>query len=910
MDQPGGQRAYEHQEAGSWRGRGDRNQRGGYRGRGYDGGGGTGRGYDRGGNRQYNRGNDRQSNQWNKRDNYRQDNRQYNQEEKPQRSGFGKPSYHQGPNVQQQEDMTQGQNNFNDRARPKDKNHDDHMRDPSPDRQDRSRPKDKNDEDHTRDPSPDRSLPEHCVKENPSSSTDATTQNQSQQVQNTVASDSQGMNINQQGFDNRNMEMDAQQGQGQVFYNKNQRGQDYRHQHNNGGRGQQQQGYYEKWDNSQGQGRDHQHQRYNRNQDGFQNQERGQQHRRYDDRRDGYGRGQRYQGHSDYNDSYQQGQGYNRGGYQQNDDRRQQRSRGEKSDFQLSKSLSYILRHGAERQGYKMMPGGFLYVEDILKKQNNLRDYDLEDVQRIVETNDKQRFHMEPDKETGKMKIRANQGHTIEVEDLELKPLLSANEVSMVIHGTYYTSWEKIKHTGLSRMGRNHIHFAAGEPGENGVISGMRQSCEVMIFINLQQALEDGFKFFRSANNVILCAGNEDGVIPPKYFVDAVQRYPRQRLEFDKTVQVVKVPIGGASLVQDGKGKKKKNKKSKGDREKEDGTETQKKKDKTEIDETAVEDTAQMFNEKMEVDAPTGSKVLNVDMSTKSEALNVNAAIGSGALGKLKDDYPNTPPDNWDEDKFVDAVQDQEPEEEYVDAQGSGPDVIVESNEEIITIDEPENSVSAVDYLMEKDMVAVHVETSDDGLQRISCVTEDKSYIFEVENNPYLMTSGKVAEFFNWIPEPKGPFKVFHGLDSKTCAVFFDKYDIILDGTKIYDLKIAYDMMKEGSFGDMDKLKKTGFSPDCIPVEKDNVTAVCLPYLKAYKYFSKEVNRELKDYKKYLFKMVNAKIEKDDMKKLKERKKKESKAANKSQSSNQGQTNKSQSNNQGQTPKSKKQKKK
>ncbi|CAC5401248.1 PARP7S [Mytilus coruscus] len=90
------------------------------------------------------------------------------------------------------------------------------------------------------------------------------------------------------------------------------------------------------------------------------------------------------------------------------------RNQGEKSDFQLSKALSYILRHGAEKLGYKMMPGGFLYVEDILKKQKNLCDYDLEDVKRVVETNDKQRFHMEWDRETGKLKIRANQGHTIE----------------------------------------------------------------------------------------------------------------------------------------------------------------------------------------------------------------------------------------------------------------------------------------------------------------------------------------------------------------------------------------------------------------------------------------------------------------------------------------------------------------
>ncbi|XP_063426030.1 uncharacterized protein LOC134709824 [Mytilus trossulus] len=873
MDQPSGQRAYEHQDGGSWRGRGDRNQRGGGRGRGYDGGG--SRGYDRGGNRPYNRGNNRSGNQWNNRDNYRQDNRQYSQEERPQSGGFGKPSYHKGPNVQHQEDVAQGQNNYNDRARPEDKNHEDHVRDTSPDRQDRSRPTNKNDEDHTRDPSPDRSLTEHCIQENQGASSDASTQNQSQQVQNSGASGSQ-------------------QGQGQVFYNQNQHGQN-RHQHNNRGRGQQH-------NDSQGQDRDHQNQWHNRNQDGYHNQDRSQEHQRYDNRRDGYDRGQ-YQGHSDNNNSYQQGQRYNRGGYQQNNDRRQQGSWGEKSDIQLSKALSFILRHGAERQGYKMMPGGFLYVDEILKKQNNLRDYNLDDVKRIVETNDKKRFHMEPDKETGKMKIRANQGHSIEVQDLELKPLLSAKDISMVIHGTYYNSWEKIKNTGLSRMNRNHIHFAAGEPGENGVISGMRQSCEVMIFINLEAALKDGFKFFRSANNVILCAGNDDGVIPPKYFVEAVQRNPRQRLDFDQNVKVVRVPIGGANLVQDGKGKKKKNKKNKGDREKEEGTETQKKKDKTEIDETAVEDTAQMFDEKMEVDSPSGSKA--VDVPKKSEARNVKAASGSGALSKLKDDYPNTPNSWEDDDKFEDAVQDQEPEDKFEDAKG-GPDsldVKVESYEETITIDEQDNSVSAVDYLMEKDVVAVHIEVSEDGLRRIACVTEDKSFIFDVENNPDLMTLGKVAEFFNLTKEPT---KVFHGLDSKTCAVFFYKYDIILDGTKIYDLKIAYDMIKEGGFGDMTKLKKTGFSPDCIPVDTDNVTAVCLTYLKAYQYFSsKEVKREL-NYKKDLFKMVNANIEKEDVKKLKDRKKKELKAA----PANQGQTNKQQSSNQGQKSKSKKQKKK
>jgi RNA:NAD 2'-phosphotransferase (TPT1/KptA family) len=57
---------------------------------------------------------------------------------------------------------------------------------------------------------------------------------------------------------------------------------------------------------------------------------------------------------------------------------------------------------------YMYFIGGFLYVDDILQNQRNLQDYSLEDIQRIEKSNDKQRFFMEEDKGTGKMKIRAN----------------------------------------------------------------------------------------------------------------------------------------------------------------------------------------------------------------------------------------------------------------------------------------------------------------------------------------------------------------------------------------------------------------------------------------------------------------------------------------------------------------------
>lgn len=58
-----------------------------------------------------------------------------------------------------------------------------------------------------------------------------------------------------------------------------------------------------------------------------------------------------------------------------------------------------------------------------------------------------------------------------------------------MVHGTYYRHWDQIKQQGLSRMHRRHIHFSPGLPGDDGVISGMRSSCQIYIYIDLAKAL-------------------------------------------------------------------------------------------------------------------------------------------------------------------------------------------------------------------------------------------------------------------------------------------------------------------------------------------------------------------------------------------------------------------------------------
>ena len=44
-----------------------------------------------------------------------------------------------------------------------------------------------------------------------------------------------------------------------------------------------------------------------------------------------------------------------------------------------------------------------------------------------------------------------------------------AAEYMACIHGTYWKAWEDMKQKGISRLGRNHIHFSSGMLSKDGV---------------------------------------------------------------------------------------------------------------------------------------------------------------------------------------------------------------------------------------------------------------------------------------------------------------------------------------------------------------------------------------------------------------------------------------------------------
>ncbi|KAJ6686116.1 putative PHOSPHOTRANSFERASE [Salix purpurea] len=199
----------------------------------------------------------------------------------------------------------------------------------------------------------------------------------------------------------------------------------------------------------------------------------------------------------------------------------------------LGRLLTRILRHMASELNLNMRTDGFVKVEDLLKLNMKtfanvpLRSHTVDDVKEAVRKDNKQRFSLLEEGE--ELLIRANQGHTIKTVESEnlLKAILSPDEITVCVHGTYKKNLDSILESGLKRMQRLHVHFSSGLPTDGQVISGMRRDVNVLIFLDVRKALEEGMKLYISDNRVILTEGF-DGVIPVKYF-ERIESWPDRR---------------------------------------------------------------------------------------------------------------------------------------------------------------------------------------------------------------------------------------------------------------------------------------------------------------------------------------------------------------------------------------------
>jgi len=161
----------------------------------------------------------------------------------------------------------------------------------------------------------------------------------------------------------------------------------------------------------------------------------------------------------------------------------------------VSKFLSLVLRHQPQKIGLELDAAGWASVDELLRLSAAAgRSFSRDDLVDVVTTNDKQRFALSEDGQ----RIRANQGHTIELE-LDL-PVLAPPDA--LFHGTATRFLDAILREGLSRRARHHVHLSADR--DTAIAVGRRYGTPVLLRIDARRMHEDGHPFRRSANGVWL----------------------------------------------------------------------------------------------------------------------------------------------------------------------------------------------------------------------------------------------------------------------------------------------------------------------------------------------------------------------------------------------------------------------
>jgi len=169
----------------------------------------------------------------------------------------------------------------------------------------------------------------------------------------------------------------------------------------------------------------------------------------------------------------------------------------------LSKFLSKVLRHTPEAIGIALEPGGWVAIDDLIAAAGRAGvDFTRDELDEVVRSSDKQRFAID---ESG-TKIRANQGHSAEVE-LQFE---TADPPALLYHGTPERNVEAILRDGLLKMARHHVHLSADM--QTAAKVGERRGKAAILVIEAARMRAAGIEFFRSANGVWLVDH-----VPPRF---------------------------------------------------------------------------------------------------------------------------------------------------------------------------------------------------------------------------------------------------------------------------------------------------------------------------------------------------------------------------------------------------------
>ena len=162
-----------------------------------------------------------------------------------------------------------------------------------------------------------------------------------------------------------------------------------------------------------------------------------------------------------------------------------------KNNTNISKYLSYILRHKPESIGLVLDNNGWADIDELIDKTTEFT-LTRDQIKQIAKESDKQRFTINQNK------IRANQGHSINI-DLGLN---TSTPPEYLYHGTATRFLDSILQGGLTPKERQHVHLSPDVQTAKKV--GQRHGKPIALRINALLMDKQGYRFFISDNGVWL----------------------------------------------------------------------------------------------------------------------------------------------------------------------------------------------------------------------------------------------------------------------------------------------------------------------------------------------------------------------------------------------------------------------